>query len=72
VCQILLESELKSEELLEKRGVSEKNKRKIHEIRENLKNVLPCYMYDEWEQLYKLLFSWGCCIEKKKLPNYKM
>lgn len=72
VCQILLESELKSEELLEKRGVSEKNKRKIHEIRENFKNVLPCYMYDEWEQLYKLLFSWGCCIEKKKLPNYKM
>lgn len=72
VCQVLLGTEVTSEEILDSRGVSETNKQKIREMRKSIRDVLPTYMYLEWEQIYKLLFSWGCCIEKKKLPNYQM
>lgn len=72
VCQVLLEEEMISEEVLDRRGVSEDTKEKVREIRQAVKNILPEYMYIEWEQIHNLLFSWGCCISEKKLPNYQM
>lgn len=72
VCKVLLEEEVNSEEILNKRGMSEEKKEKVREIRKSLKDILPEYMYTEWEQIHKLLFSWGCCISENKLPNYQM
>ena len=70
VCKAFLESEEISEKLLSSRGVGEKDKQKIQEIRKSIRDILPKYMYDEWEQIHNLLFSWGCCISEKSLPNY--
>lgn len=72
VCQVLLESEKISEDVLDRRGVVEDTKEKVRETRKCIKNILPDYMYKEWEQIHNLLFSWGCCIAEKKLPNYQM
>lgn len=72
VNKVLFETEVVCEEVIKERKVSEADKKKIREARKSIKDYLPQYMYLEWEQIYKLLFSWGCCIEKKKLPNYQM
>lgn len=72
VCQILLENEQISNKVMSDIGLDNNQKQKILEIKENLKENLPEYMYKEWEQIYTDLFSWGCCISEKKLPNYEM
>ena len=71
-CQVFLTEEENSEEILSRRGVAEKNKQKVREMRKSVKDILPNYMYTEWEQIHNLLFSWGCCIAEKKLPNYQL
>ena len=72
VCQVLLGPETTSEDILSRRSVTEIGRQKTREVRKSFKNILPQYMYEEWEQLYKLLFSWGCCINKKKMPYYQI
>lgn len=72
LCKVLLEEEIASEEILYSRGITEDKKQKVREVRKSLKDILPPYMYTEWEQIHKLLFSWGCCISENKLPNYQM
>lgn len=72
VCKVLLEEEIKSEEILDKRGMTEDRKQDVRKMRKSLKDILPQYIYAEWEQIHKLLFSWGCCISESKLPNYQM
>lgn len=71
VCQVLLEKARISEEVLDSHGVAEDTKMKVRELRKSVKDILPDYMYREWEQIHNLLFSWGCCIAEKKLPNYQ-
>lgn len=69
---ILLEDGNTCEETLKKSSLSEDNKREIRDFRNSLQSFLPEYIYEEWKQIHKLLFSWGCCISKKSLPNYKL
>ena len=72
LCQVLLGTETTFEEILSRRGVSEINRQEIRTVRDSFKEILPQYIYAEWEQLYRLLFSWGCCIDEKKMPNYQI
>lgn len=72
ICKILLDEENVCEELLGKHGMTEEKKNEVRNTRNNLMKILPPYLYKEWEQIYELMFSWGCCISINKLPNYQL
>lgn len=72
VCKVLLEDENVCKKVLKERGIPEEKRKSIMETRKTIPQLLPEYIYDEWEQIHNLLFSWGCCISEKRLPNYQM
>lgn len=72
ISKVFLGSEELAEEVMCRRGIPNEKKEQIRTMRESLSCILPAYMYSEWEQIHKWLFSWGCCISEKKLPNYHL
>jgi hypothetical protein len=71
-CRVYLDEKEVSEDIINKRNIDEETKELIRNLRMSFKENLPTYMYKEWEEIHKIMFSWGCCISKNRLPNYRM
>lgn len=51
--------------------IPNRDKGKIMQVRNNLLELIPDYLLDEWNRIYELLFSWGCCLSRNALPIYQ-
>lgn len=71
-CRVYFDEKEVSESIINKRNIDEETKELIRNLRMSFKENLPTYMYKEWEEIHKIMFSWGCCISKNRLPNYRM
>ena len=75
LCDLLIDilielDEDKFEQNFSKSEISRSKKDVIIDIRKDITAHIPTYLLNEWTNLYKLIFSWGCCLSKSALPIY--
>lgn len=72
VQKVILGPEEDCKKKLSEIGVLDEDKIKYirNEIRREKNRVLPIYIYNEWKDIYKWLFDWCCCIDKKAFWSY--
>ena len=67
---MILDPSEKYLDYMEQHSVDENKKMLINDFRDKVMDVLPEYLKKEWEEIFNLLFSWGCCLSKDILPTY--
>ncbi len=55
-----------------KASLDKDKKNKIIKNKKMIINNIPPCIKKEWNALYELLFTWGCCLSEKKLPFYQI
>lgn len=70
VCMALL---CDKEEFEKIKNSGKYNKKKLQLIvnwRKTLNDLLPDFIFEEWVRLYKIMFSWGCCMSENTKPYF--
>lgn len=55
---------------MEQCSVEENKRILVNDLRDKVMDVLPEYLRKESEEIFNLLFYWGCCLSKNILPTY--
>lgn len=66
----ILEPSERYVDYMEQHSISEDKRILVTDIRYKVMDVLPEYLRIEWEEIFELLFSWGCCLSTNILPTY--
>lgn len=69
---VLGEDSSKCQKILQEKNIPDRKKKQIEKVQNNITDYLPSFIMEEWRQISKLLFNWGCCIANKEQPRYRM
>ena len=68
--EILLSTQEDIEKYLHQYAISKEKEKEIYECRKDVIGKLPVCLQEEWCEIFKVLFSWGCCLSSKMIPVY--
>lgn len=72
VNRVILDRSVHIDTAINKNSIAKSKKEEIERCRENIFQDLPDYLMREWEDIFGLLFSWGCCLSDELIPCYEM